>query len=369
MIFDQLDRNPGLRILFTVAIGFILIQGLRFTQPVLLPVATAAFLAIICLPVVLWLSSRRIPLTLAVVLTVLAVGGVFGLLIAVASQQINELRDHLVTVIEAATPQFEPWMAQLESWVPLMEEGEIREFIVGLLNPEFLTNVVTEATTWALSFLTSTFLVVILLIFSLGEAAVLPAKLRAIAGDEAPLDQRFGNIIEEVQGYLVLKTLVSIVTGVLLGVWAWAMGLQLPVLLGLFAFVLNYIPTIGSIIASVPAVILALINIDPVTAEFLGMDFQHAAIVGLGYITVNFFFGNWLEPTLMGRRLGLSTLVVVVSLFFWGWLWGPLGALMSVPLTMVVKIMLENTRDLQWMAVLLGKTPPPDEAAEGAEPA
>ncbi|MYG80244.1 MAG: AI-2E family transporter, partial [Gemmatimonadetes bacterium] len=161
-------------------------------------------------------------------------------------------------------------------------------------------------------------------------------------------------------GYLVIKTLISIATGVLLGLWAWFMGLDLPILLGLFAFLLNYIPTIGSIIASVPALILAGIDIDPVTLEFAGMDFQHAAIVGLGYLTVNVFFGNWLEPTLLGRHLGLSTLIVVVSLFFWGWLWGPLGALLSVPLTMVVKIMLENTPDLRWMAVLLGKTPPPE---------
>jgi hypothetical protein len=137
---------------------------------------------------------------------------------------------------------------------------------------------------------------------------------------------------------------------------------DLPILLGLIAFILNYVPTIGSILASVPALILALINVDPVTAEFAGIDLQHAAIVGLGYVTVNVFFGNWLEPILMGRHFGLSTLIVVVSLFFWGWLWGPVGAVLSVPLTMVVKIMLENTRDLQWIAVLLDKSPPPEPA-------
>ena len=200
---------------------------------------------------------------------------------------------------------------------------------------------------------------------ALGEALALPSKLRAIAGDGEPLDERFRKIIEEVQGYLVIKTLVSLATGVLLGLWTWAMGLELPVLLGLIAFVLNYVPTIGSILASAPALILALINVDPVTAEFVGIDIQHAAIVGLGYLTVNIFFGNWLEPTLMGRRLGLSTLIVVVSLVFWGWLWGPVGALLSVPLTMVVKIMLENTRDLQWVAVLLDKSRPAEAAVGG----
>ncbi len=362
MIYDQFDRNPGLRILFTVAVGFILIHGLRFTQPVLLPVATATFLAVICLPIVLWLSSRRVPLAISVVITVLAVAGGFGLLILVGSQQTPELRDRLVTLIEAALPQLGPWTAQIEDWVPLLDEGELRAFIEGEVNAEFLTGWVTDLTTWALSFLTSTFLVVLILVFALGEAAVLPRKLQLIAGGGVPLDERFRKIIAEVQGYLVIKTLISIATGVLLGLWAWFMGLDLPILLGLFASLLNYIPTIGSIIASVPALILAGIDIDPVTLEFAGMDFQHAAIVGLGYLTVNVFFGNWLEPTLLGRHLGLSTLIVVVSLFFWGWLWGPLGALLSVPLTMVVKIMLANTPDLRWMAVLLGKTPPPEPA-------
>lgn len=359
MIHDQFDRNPGLRILFTLAVAFILIQGLRFTQPVLLPIATAGFLAAICLPVVLWLSRKRIPLAVAVLVTVLAVAGGFALLAVVGTQQLAELQARLLTLVTATLPQLELWFGQLEEWAPFLEEGQLTALIRGMVN-QVLTYLVTGATTWALSLLTSTFLVLLILVFALGEALVLPRKLRAIAGGGEPLDERFREIIEEVQGYLGIKTLVSLATGVILGLWTWFMGLDLPILLGLIAFILNYVPTIGSILASVPALILALVNVDPVTAEFVGVDIQHAAIVGLGYLTVNVFFGNWLEPTLMGRRLGLSTLIVVVSLFFWGWLWGPVGALLSVPLTMVVKIMLENTRDLQWIAVLLGKGPPPD---------
>ena len=363
MIYDQFDRNPGLRILFTFAVGFILIQGLRFAQPVLLPIATATFLAAICLPVVLWLSRRRVPLAIAVVFTVLAVAGGFAPLVIVGSQQLAELQIRLFNLFNATLPQLDAWFVQLEEWAPILEEGQLTEFTRAeftrdLVNAAFLTNLLAGATTWVLSLLGNTFLVVLILVFALGEAIVLPRKLQAIAGEGEPLDERFRKIIEEIQGYLVIKTLVSLATGILLGLWAWFMGLDLPILLGLIAFVLNYVPTIGSILASAPALILALINVDPVTAEFVGVDIQHAAIVGFGYLTVNVLFGNWLEPTLLGRRLGLSTLVVVVSLFFWGWLWGPIGALLSVPLTMVVRIMLENTRDLQWIAVLLDKGPP-----------
>ena len=81
-------------------------------------------------------------------------------------------------------------------------------------------------------------------------------------------------------------------------------------------------------------------------------------VVTAGYVTVNTVFGNIIEPNLMGRRLGLSTLVVILSLLFWGWAWGPMGALLSVPLTVIMKIWLENTTDLEWLAVLLAKTAP-----------
>ncbi len=363
MVFDQFDKNPGLRFLITLAAAFIVIQGLRFAQPILLPVALAGFLAVICLPIVVWLAKKRVPLQLSILVTVLGVAGVFGLLILVGSQQYRALQAQVLIQIDAIIPQLDIWLSEAESWAPLIEEGELRTTIRGVLNIATLTTLATGATTWALSFLSSTFLVFLILAFVLGEAAVLPRKLRAITEDGLASDKRFRKIIEEVQGYLVIKTLVSLSTGLLLGLWTWTMGVDLPILLGLIAFVLNYVPTIGSIIASVPAIALALVQVDPVTSAFVEIDAQHAAVVCIGYLVVNVVFGNWLEPTLMGRRLGISTLVVVLSLVFWGWLWGPVGALLSVPLTMVVKIMLENTTDLKWIAVLVDKNPPPETLA------
>ena len=162
-------------------------------------------------------------------------------------------------------------------------------------------------------------------------------------------------MVTEVQEYLGIKTFISLATGILLGAWCWVMGLDFPVLLGLMAFVLNYVPTVGSIIASAPAILLALIQV----------GFGHAVLVGAGFFAVNGVFGNLIEPNLLGRRLGLSTLVVILSLIFWGWVWGPVGALLAVPLTMIVKIMLENTSDLRWVAVLLDKAPPDPELARG----
>ncbi len=410
MAFDQWDQHPGLRFLFTLAIAVILIQGLRFAQPVLLPLALALFLAATCLPVVFWLKGKRVPLGLAVAVAVLAVAGVFGLLIVAGSLQLPALGAHVRVQIEAVFGDSGPlaaWVAATDastsaaaggaSGIAQLAVDYARDAIASVFDVPTMTALVTGATTWALSFLSTTFLVFLILAFALGEASILPHKLRAIAPAGVGSDERFATIVEEVQGYLVIKTLVSLVTGVVLGLWTWALGLELPLLLGLIAFALNYVPTIGSVIASVPALLLALVEVRaPATPEasaatgaaadsaaaaadsllalveaapatFVGLDVQGAVIVGLGYLAVNIVLGNWLEPTLMGRRLGLSTLIVVLSLVFWGWLWGPLGALLSVPLTMVVKIMLENTKDLRWIAALLDKNPP--SALAGGEPA
>ena len=364
MAFDRLDSNPGLRFLVTLAAAFILVQGLRFAQPVLLPIALACFLAAICLPLVFLLARARLPQPLAILITLLVVAGVFALAILVGSQQLRALQAQVPTLVSAIFPHVGDWLARLEELAPMVDEGELRATVFGLLNAATLTALATGATTWALSLLSNTFLVFLILAFALAESRVLPDKLEAISVDsrDAPT-QRYRKVVEEVQGYLVIKTLVSLCTGVVLGLWTWYMGLELPILLGLIAFALNYVPTIGSIIASAPAIALALVRVDPDTAALATVDFQHALIVGLGYVAVNVIFGNWLEPTLLGRRLGMSTLVVVLSLVFWGWLWGPVGAILSVPLTMVVKIMLENTTDLRWIAVLIDKKPPEKDGA------
>jgi predicted PurR-regulated permease PerM len=206
-------------------------------------------------------------------------------------------------------------------------------------------------------FFTTTFLVFLIMIFMMGEATVFPAKFRAVLGMADGQEDRLAKVVGEVQSYLGIKTVISLATGLILGAWAYVMQLDFPVLLGVTAFVLNYIPTVGSIIAGIPAVLLSLV---------LHGTLAHALVVTGGYMVVNTLFGNILEPNLMGRRLGLSTLVVILSLLFWGWAWGPLGALLSVPLTVVVKIWLENTQDLRWVAVLLDKAPPRTEAAPRA---
>jgi AI-2 transport protein TqsA len=155
---------------------------------------------------------------------------------------------------------------------------------------------------------------------------------------------RFDNFVGNVKHYMAIKTLISLATGTFVAILLAIIGVNYAILWGLLAFALNYVPNIGSIIAAVPAVLLAIVQ--------LGV--LKALVVAAGYVGINIIMGNFLEPRFMGRGLGLSTLVVFLSLLFWGWVLGPVGMLLSVPLTMTAKIALESRDDTRWIAVLLG---------------
>ncbi len=191
--------------------------------------------------------------------------------------------------------------------------------------------------------LTDGFLILLTVIFILFEASSMPRKIKLALENPEKSFSQFSRITSSVQGYLVIKTAVSLLTGLSITLWLLFLDVDYPVLWGLLAFMLNYVPNIGSIIASVPAFLLA----------FIQHGISSALLVILGYAVVNVVVGNIIEPRYMGKQLGLSPLVVLLSLVIWGWVLGPVGMLLSVPLTMIVKIALEATEDLRWVAIML----------------
>jgi AI-2 transport protein TqsA len=358
MIFDRSEQNPGARLLFVLACLFIVVYGLRLASAILLPAALALFLAVLSLPVMLWLRKHRVPTSLATLGTVLFNVAVVGLIILVASQSVSAFQSRLGVYARELDALYASWVQAIE----VRTGVSISQYVnTDLIDPGAVVDFARGAVGRAAQFLSTTFLVFLIMAFMLSEASVFPEKFRYITGNRDGGD-RLEKVVGEVQTYLGIKTVISLATGVVIGAWAAVMGLDFPVLLGLVAFVLNYVPTVGSIIAAIPALLLSAILVGTV---------GHALLVALGYVVVNTLFGNILEPSLMGRRLGLSTLVVVLSLVFWYWVWGPMGALLSVPLTVVVKIWLENTQDLRWVAVLLDNAPPPlpPEPVAATEPA
>jgi len=354
MIFESTDQNPGVKFLFSLACVVVIVWGLRFAAPVLLPSALALFLAVLSLPVMIWLRNRRVPKASAIVIPVFLNVAVVGLLILLASQSVSELQKELPRYLNTLSQLQASWLEAIEARTDVV----LTDYLTtALIDPGAVVGFARGAVGRIAQLLSMTFLVFLIMAFMLSEATVFPDKFHYIAGEASRKENRLAKVVTEVQTYLGIKTVISLATGLILGGWSYVLGLDFPILLGLIAFLLNYVPTVGSILAAIPAVLLSIILVGTV---------GHALLVTLGYVVVNTLFGNIIEPNLMGRRLGLSTLVVILSLLFWGWAWGPLGALLSVPLTVIVKIWLENTTDLRWVAILLDKTPPPA-AVGGAE--
>jgi predicted PurR-regulated permease PerM len=329
----------GSRSLVIGASTVIILAGLKAAQSLAIPFLLSLFLAIICAPVVSWLARWKIPTGLAVFMVVVALLAIFSGFGAVVGGSVDEFaafasqyQARFDGLLQSATIWLETHDIDSESMDVLqaVQPGRLMKLLGG-----FLKNLAAV--------LSNFFMIILTMIFMLLEAANFPTKLKAAVGEGRFDFENLRAIVLQIQRYLGIKTVTSLTTGVLVGVWTAVIGLDFSVVWGLLAFLLNYIPSIGSIVAAIPPVLLALVQD--------GGGF--AILVAIGYVIVNVAIGNLAEPYLMGRTVGLSTLVVFLSLVFWGWMWGYIGMLLSVPLTMIVKILLENTDDFQWVAVML----------------
>lgn len=339
MSTPALQTGPGSRLLLTAASTIIVIAGLRAAQGLLIPFLIAAFLAVLCAPPVLWLQRHRVPTVVAVVLVVLVLTLLLSLVGAVVGQSVNNFVDAIPRYEKRITDladSIRVWLDRLPFDVPKMQA-------VDIIDPGKLLSYLGSGLKTLLAAVSNVMLVTLTLVFMLLEAAGLASKVRAAFGPAAGDDGRFAIVTQDIQRYLAIKTILSIATGTAVGVWMAILGVDFALVWGLLAFLLNYIPNLGSIVAAIPAVLLALLQ--------LGFGSALAAL--LGFVVVNMILGNLVEPHLLGRRLGLSTLVVFLSLVFWGWIWGPVGMFLSVPLTMIAKILFEHSDDLEWIAVLL----------------
>jgi len=192
--------------------------------------------------------------------------------------------------------------------------------------------------------ITSTFLIILLMVFMLVDLPASLDRIRQASGQRrGPMDY-ISRVASGLRRYFAIKTAISVATGLLAGTLVYAMGVDYPLLWGLMAFLFNFIPAIGSILAAIPPVILALISNGP----------TDALIVAAGYLVINGVMGNRIEPRVTGLGLGLTTLTVFTSLLFWGWVLGPVGLLLSVPLTLAVKLGLENHPRTRWVSILMG---------------
>lgn len=341
---EELLPRRAMRFLVVAASAIVVVAGLREASEILLPFLSALFIAIVSLPFMAWLQRNRVPTWLAVMLTVAAAAGVVSVLGVVVGQAVGEFAQ--VVADSQYNARFEELASRLRVWAQESNLPFADRTPLDFVNPEAVVNLLGNTLGALAGLLQDAFLVLLAVIFILVEAAGFRAKVRLAFGERGGLE-RLGQMTLQVQKYLAVKTVVSLGTGFLAFLWVWTLGVDFPLMWGLVAFIFNYIPNIGSIVAAVGPSVLALVQVD------LGRGLAVAA----GYVVLNILFGNILEPTLLGRRLGMSVLVVFLSLVFWGWVWGPMGLLLAVPITMSLKIAFENTDDLRWIAVLLDANP------------
>ena len=340
------NTAQGFRFLLIAASLVVVIAGLRAAAPIALPFALSLLLAILSLPLLLWLQDKRVPTTLAVLLTVLASIVCLGAIVLIVGGSVQSFTREAPKYAD----RLQQMNAALLAWLQSKGIEVSPEIARDVINPGRAMAFVGQMFNSLASVLSNFVLVIITTIFILFEITQFPQKLRLVLDRQDSDSDMFTKIIVDVQRYLGIKTLISLATGILIGVWVAILGVDFPILWGFLAFLFNYIPNLGSILAAVPTLLLALVQLGP----------GAAALVGLGYLAVNMVLGTFVEPYFMGRKLGLSTLVIFLSLVFWGWVWGPVGMLLSVPLTMVVKILLENSENFRWVAVLLAPTPAQD---------
>ncbi len=338
-------RSSNYGLLLTLASFVIVVAGMRAAQSLLVPFLLASFIAILCAGPMHWLQRHRVPAGIAVLMVILTVIGSSLTILILVGSSANDFSSALPEYQQSLRTQ----TLSLVAWLQGMGLSVSINLITDYFDPAKALQIAGNMLARTSGVLANAFMILLTVVFILLEAAGLPDKLRAgLDNAEASLDS-FERFNTGVQQYLAIKTLVSFATGVLITLWLVILGLDYPLLWGLVAFLLNYVPNIGSIIAAVPAVLLAVVQLGP----------GSSLMVAGGYLTVNLLMGSAIEPKLMGRKLGLSTLVVFLSLVFWGWALGPVGMLLSVPLTMIVKIALEVKPETRWLALLLGSETTP----------
>ena len=328
-------RARGQRILISAAL-VVLVFGLRFAEAFLVPVIIGVVVAAISAPLVYWLSRRGAPTVVSasiVLLLDIAVLSGMARLLLLAASNLQDSLPRYITRLSALSHKLEIYLQRRglhkvadAPWVSTDQASEMLHGFVG----DFASGASHVA------------LVIFVVFFLLCELPTMGEKLRRLNGNADLQFERVDRIVRQVQLYLVVKLWTSLIAGVGAYIVLKLVGVELALLLSLILFLLHFIPNIGAAIGTLPAVAFALMDRGPAAA----------VTVGVAYLVINTIVGSLLEPRMLGTRLGISPFVVLVAMLFWGWLWGPAGALLSVPILAATKIVLENIPDLAWIAEL-----------------
>jgi AI-2 transport protein TqsA len=334
---NSATKTPAILILA----GFIIVvAGMKAASSILVPFFMAVFIAVICAPPLFWLQRKGVPKLLALVFILAAIlfaGLLFGILI------VPSLNDFL-----SALPDYQKLLStHLSTLIGRLRESGVdipQDVASGTFSPGWVMSLAGGIFSALGSALANAFLILLTVVFILLEVADFPKKLHLVLKNPERSLSAILKFSRDAKRYMVIKTLISFVVGVVIWVWLLILGVDYPLLWGTLSFLLNYIPNIGSIIAALPVALLA----------FVQLGVGSALLAVLGFVVVHIVVGNIIEPKLMGKGLSLSTLVVFLSMVFWGWILGPIGMILSVPMTSLVKIALESYEKTRRFGIMLG---------------
>jgi AI-2 transport protein TqsA len=336
-----------LSLLAIIAIGTVL----SALQSVLLPFVIAFFLSYVFKPVVLALRKRKVPMAVAVVVVLLLVLAIIsGVSVVIGASAKSFI---------AALPRYQGKLESLLLGTVTSIEQTGRS--LGLIKQEFrmedvislrsLTPVLTSSIGSFVSFFSNAFLVLLFMIFILAGSGQLIAKLDSVSNDAQSnrISRVLASIDRQVRQYMLTKTLISLCSGMLSTIALSILGVDFALLWGFLIFLLNYVPNLGSLLATAFPVLVALVQFDSFTVP---------VVVLISLIVIQNVMGNVVEPKLMAFSLNLSPLLILASLLFWGWIWGIWGMILSVPIMAILKIVFENVDALRPVAVLMSSGPP-----------
>ena len=333
-------ESTGSSPLVNIAALIIIIAGLIYAKTIITPFLLALFISIVCEQPISWLEKRRLPRWLALIIVLFGMIFLFTGFAFLIGETVSSFSGNL--------SKYESTLTNLSnSFIQFLNEKGYKihqDQIFNLIQPAKILEFTAGALNKLISMMGNTFLIFLIVLFTLTEFSSFAIKSKAILLGSDRSVSYFSTILQNIRHYLGIKTLICLLTGILVYIALLIIGVDYPLLWALIAALMNYIPNIGSIIAAVPAVLFALIQ--------LGVG---GAIWTLAsFMVVNNVLGNLIEPRIMGKGLGLSTLVVFLSLLFWGFIFGTVGMFLSVPFTMTIKIILEQNRNTKWIALLLG---------------
>jgi len=334
------------RAIIVLASLVILLAGIKVASALIVPFLLAAFLAILLSPPFIAMQNRGVPNSLALIVMIAGLL-VFGVLaVTVMKSSLDQFSASVPAYEENLRRQLDALLLTVESYGIELPKDILSQG----LDPRLVMSYAGRLARALSSMIGVIFIILVIVAFMLLEARGLGRKLRAVPNIKAETLEAFSDNLKSVRRYVSLKSMVSLLTGVLVGLWLWYMDVDNVLFMAILAFFLNFVPNIGSIIAAIPGILLAFIQFGP----------GPSAVVGVGYIVINVGVSNTIEPRFMGQGLGLSPLIIIVSLIFWGWLIGPVGMLLSIPLTMVVKFLLEQDEKTKPIAAFLGLPPKSD---------